>query len=109
MSATASSAEATTLLIMAGRYQMSRGTPGLTLESPAMPGTLLTAFILVSLGGTVLVVLLLRGYGSASDVPSPLRVTTADLGGFTQRGLILSSLFGLYLELLLIRWISSEI
>src|SRR5258706_6783015 len=74
-----------------------------------MPGTLLTAFILVSLGGSLLVVLLLRGYGSAAEVPSPLRVTTADLGGFTQRGLILSSLFGLYLELLLIRWISSEI
>ncbi len=63
---------------------------------------------IVSLGGSAIVIWLLRGY-SGPPPASPLWFTPADLGGYTHRGLILSSILGLYLELLLIRWISSEI
>lgn len=74
-----------------------------------MPGGLLAAFIVVSLGGSVLVAFLLTAHGRSAAAATPRQLTTATLGGFTQRGLVLSSIFGLYLELLLIRWISSEI
>src|SRR6266849_2196147 len=40
---------------------------------------------------------------------SPLTVLPHDLGTSSSAGLILASVLGLYLELLLIRWISSEI
>jgi spermidine synthase len=66
-----------------------------------MPFSLLGTIALVSLGGIALAIWLLRA--------APLRFTMADLGGFTWGGLAVSSVFGLYLELLLIRWISSEI
>lgn len=39
----------------------------------------------------------------------PLSVSPATLGGVSRRTLILASVLGLFLELLLIRWISSEI
>ena len=55
----------------------------------------------------VLVAALLSQYRSSSR--APLAFDANQIGGFTQRGLILSSALGLYLELLLIRWISSEI
>jgi SAM-dependent methyltransferase len=74
-----------------------------------MPLSLLVAIAAVSLGGTVLVLALLHPYSSGASPSSVLSVDIAQLGGFTRRGLILSSVLGLYLELLLIRWISSEI
>ena len=66
-----------------------------------MPSSLIGTIALVSLSGIALTIWLLRA--------SPLRFTAAEMGGFTWRGLAVSSVFGLYLELLLIRWISSEI
>lgn len=73
-----------------------------------MPSSFLLTIAAVSLGGAGVVFVLLRGYARTS-APSRLWFTAADLGGFTWRGLVISSVFGLYLELLLIRWISSEI
>jgi SAM-dependent methyltransferase len=66
-----------------------------------MPSPLIGTIALVALTGIALTVWLLRAF--------PLRFTVAEMGGFTWRGLAISSVFGLYLELLLIRWISSEI
>lgn len=43
------------------------------------------------------------------DSRSWFSLRSADLGGYSTTGLVLSSMLGLYLELLLIRWISSEI
>src|SRR5947208_12953229 len=74
-----------------------------------MPLSLAAMIALVSISGSAVAFLLLREYGRSETTPSNWRFTVADLGGFTQRGLIISSIFGLYLELLLIRWISSEI
>src|SRR5204863_4846056 len=65
------------------------------------PSSLIGTIALVSLSGIALTIWLLRA--------APLRVTAAEMGGFSWRGLTVSSVFGLYLELLLIRWISSEI
>src|ERR1700687_6128092 len=66
------------------------------------------ALLLVCGGGTALVFGALQLY--AAERPRRwFDLSTQDLGGFTLRGLILSSALGLYLELLLIRWISSEI
>ena len=73
-----------------------------------MPPPLYLSVALVSLGGAAAVVLLLRGYAGAAPA-SRFWFTAADLGGYTHRGLVVSSVLGLYLELLLIRWISSEI
>jgi spermidine synthase len=72
-----------------------------------MPLPLLLAIVAVSLGGAGLVVFLLRPYSSSTA--RRLSVDMGQLGGFTRRGLIISSVLGLYLEMLLIRWISSEI
>jgi SAM-dependent methyltransferase len=69
---------------------------------------ILTIFIAAATAA-VLAYVLLRPYTRGGDQPGALTFTAADLGGFTWRGLILSSGVGLYLELLLIRWISSEI
>ena len=66
------------------------------------------AVLLVSGGGTTLVFCALRLYGKERR-RSWFDLSPQDLGAFTWRGLILSSALGLYLELLLIRWISSEI
>ena len=74
-----------------------------------MPLSLAAMIALVSISGSAVAFLLLREYGRSETTASNWRFTVADLGGFTQRGLIISSIFGLYLELLLIRWISSEI
>src|SRR5258706_15361848 len=56
-----------------------------------------------------LVIALLRPYTRSGDPGGFLTFTPAGLGGVTWRGLIFSSGGGVYLELLLVCWISSEI
>jgi hypothetical protein len=58
----------------------------------------------VALGGTILAGFLLRLYAGNGATRGVLR--PEDLGGYTRRGLILSSVLSLFLELMLIRWIS---
>jgi len=65
--------------------------------------------ILTSIVASLLVIVLLRPYARASAPSGAFSFTTEQLGGFSWVGLTLSSVAGLYLELLLIRWISSEI
>ena len=72
-----------------------------------MPIAFYAALVLVALGGAALVFVLLRAF--TADRRPPLSFVPEDLKGYTVRGLALSSLLVLYLELLLIRWISSEI
>lgn len=77
---------------------------------------LLASFILISVSGSLLAFFLFRSYCSGAKPPASRlgRLLLAEfnpqqLGGFSNRALILVSLFGLFLELLLIRWVSSEI
>jgi len=63
----------------------------------------LAAFVLVVAGGAALTIALLKPYAASRSNGQ------VDLGVFSWRQLILASTLGLYLELLLIRWISSEI
>ena len=65
--------------------------------------------VLTSIAASLLAFFLLRPYARASAPTGPLSFTTEQLGGFSWAGLTLSSVAGLYLELLLIRWVSSEI
>lgn len=64
---------------------------------------------LSSIAASLLAFVLLRPYARVSAAPGALSFTTEQLGGFSWAGLLLSSVVGLYLELLLIRWVSSEI
>lgn len=65
--------------------------------------------VLTSVAAALLAFVLLRPYARASASSGALSFTTEQLGGFSWAGLTLSSVVGLYLELLLIRWVSSEI
>jgi spermidine synthase len=78
--------------------------------------TLLASLILISLSGSLLAFFLFRSYCASAQLPSSRirrwllgEFTPRQLGGFSYRALILVSLFGLFLELLMIRWVSSEI
>ena len=64
--------------------------------------------VAVAAVAAALILLLLRPL-ARGEHHSALSLRPADLGGYTTMGLVLSSVLGLYLELLLIRWISSEI
>ena len=64
--------------------------------------------VAVAAVASALILLLLRPL-ARGEHHSALSLRPADLGGYTTMGLVLSSVLGLYLELLLIRWISSEI
>jgi len=77
---------------------------------------LLPSFLLIVLSGLLLALVLFRSYRPGALPARSLagRVLLAEfrpeqLGGFSYPALILASLFGLFLELLLIRWVSSEI
>lgn len=71
----------------------------------------LTALGTAILFGSVLSVYLCRVYDMRADHRSVQRwaFSAQDLGGFSYRQLMLVSLLSLFLELLMIRWISSEI
>jgi len=72
-----------------------------------LPLSVALAFTAIALGGTILTAILLRLYAGREPIRGVLR--PEDLGGYTRRGLILSSVLSLFLELMLIRWISSEV
>jgi spermidine synthase len=72
-----------------------------------LPLSITVAITVVALGGTIVTALLLRLYAGTEATRGVLR--PEDLGGYTRGGLIVSSVLSLFLELMLIRWISSEI
>ena len=71
--------------------------------------SLILIIAIVSIGGTLLVVALLRPYSRSDAHPARLRFEVAEIGTNVLLALFLASILGLYLEMLLIRWISSEI
>jgi hypothetical protein len=68
----------------------------------------LTLLFLVSALAVVVVYRVFPRRGSARTA-SLLEVSPQDLGAFTYRQLILVSVLSLFLEMLMIRWVSSEI
>src|ERR1051326_7983781 len=69
---------------------------------------MILTILVTSLAASLLATALLRPY-SRQTVEGPLSFTPAALEGFSWTGLTLSSFVSLYLELLLIRWLSSEV
>ncbi|HEX3581432.1 MAG TPA: methyltransferase domain-containing protein [Thermoanaerobaculia bacterium] len=70
---------------------------------------MILTILIVAATVSLVLVLLLRPYAHDSQARGRFTFMAADLGRFSWAGLVLSSVAGLYLELLLIRWISSEI
>jgi spermidine synthase len=77
--------------------------------------TQLAAFLIVAVAGVALSVYLFSLYQEADEVGQGTRwvdrwsFVPQDLGGFSYQMLVLVSVLGLFIELLLIRWVSSEI
>jgi len=69
----------------------------------------LAFLILISLVAVWLVYRVLSRVRAATPMPSGLEVQIEDLGGFSYGQLILISLLSLFLEMLMIRWVSSDI
>jgi SAM-dependent methyltransferase len=68
------------------------------------------AFLLLTSALAVFVVYrLFRRLRTAAVIPGRLEVDIQDLGGFSYRHLILISLVSLFVEMMMIRWVSSEI
>lgn len=65
--------------------------------------------VILSAVGVLLAIALLRPYSRATTPPGRLMAAGREPIGFSWTGLTLASAVGLYLELLLIRWVSSEI
>ncbi len=69
----------------------------------------LTLFLLISALSAFIVYRIFRRLRSETAKPAGSEVDVRDLGGFSYRRLILISLLSLFLEMLMIRWVSSEI
>ncbi len=76
-------------------------------------GSLVLLFVISALAVMVLAVVVYRVFpragASASASSSRLEVSPQELGSFSYRQLILISLLSLFVEMLMIRWVSSEI
>ena len=75
--------------------------------------TSIAILVLISCPAGLLVYYLFRLYRSSQAKPSLRRLdvdfATSDLGGFSYKTLVLISFLSLFLEMLMIRWVSSEI
>jgi spermidine synthase len=69
----------------------------------------LALLLLVSALSIFLVYFLFRRLRMSSATPGRLEFLIAELGGFSYRQLVLISLLSLFVEMLMIRWVSSEI
>jgi len=69
----------------------------------------LAPLLLVSALAVLIVYSLFRRLRTSSQAPGRLEVDIQDLGGFSYRQLVLISMLSLFLEMLMIRWVSSEI
>src|SRR6201987_2722477 len=69
----------------------------------------LTFLLLISALGVFVVYRLFHRLRTAAAAPGRLEVDIQELGGFSYRQLILISLLMLFVEMLMIRWVSSEI
>jgi spermidine synthase len=69
----------------------------------------LTYLLIISALAVFVVYRLFRRLRTAAPAPERLEVDVQELGGFSYRQLILISLLSLFVEMLMIRWVSSEI
>src|SRR5579859_6414641 len=69
----------------------------------------LASLFLISALGVLVVYRVFHGRKSTSSAPGWLELLPEDLGGFSYRQLILVSMLSLFVEMLMIRWVSSEI
>jgi len=75
---------------------------------PQDASSYVVALLTLLVAGSLLLAWLFRLH-AAGPVKSRWDFTPGDLGGFSYAGLALSSFFALFLELLMIRWVSAEI
>jgi len=69
----------------------------------------LISLLVVSALSVLIVYRLFRRFRTPPSNPGPLEIEIANLGGFRYFELVLVSLLSLFIEMLMIRWISSEI
>ena len=75
---------------------------------PLPPGSLIF-LLLIAAVSILLVYRVFRRLRATADTPGLLEMSIADLGGFRWLPLILASFLSLFVEMLMIRWVSSEI
>ncbi|HKV79858.1 MAG TPA: hypothetical protein VJP02_17040 [Candidatus Sulfotelmatobacter sp.] len=79
------------------------------METIGLSFSSLTFLLLISALAVFVVYRLFHRLRTAAAAPGRLEVDIQDLGGFSYRPLILISLLSLFVEMLMIRWVSSEI
>ena len=66
-------------------------------------------FVLISILALLIVKVVFRRLKNEQSSPLPLEIRIEDLGGFSYHQLVITSLLSLFLEMLMIRWVTSEI
>jgi spermidine synthase len=79
------------------------------LQPWPLPLSSLSFLVLIAALSIFLVYWVFRRVTSPTEGPGPLEIRIEDLGGFGWMPLILISLLSLFIEMLMIRWVSSEI
>jgi spermidine synthase len=79
------------------------------METAGQPFSSLVLLLLISALAVFVVYRLFRRLRAASETPSQTELRPEQLGGFTYRQLIIISLLSLFVEMLMIRWVSSDI
>jgi spermidine synthase len=80
-----------------------------SMETIGQSFSSLTFLLLISALAVFVVYRRFHRLRTAPDTPGQLEVDIQELGGFSYRQLILISLLSLFVEMLMIRWVSSEI
>lgn len=79
------------------------------METLAHSSFSLLFFFLIALLALLIVTVVFRRLGTEPLSPLRLEISITDLGGFSYRQLLFVSLLSLFLEMLMIRWVTSEI
>jgi SAM-dependent methyltransferase len=79
------------------------------LQTLTLPFNSLAFLIVIAAFSLFLVYRVFRRLGAAAGTPDRLEIQVEDLGGFGWMPLILVSLLSLFAEMLMIRWVSSDI
>src|SRR5579863_10546291 len=79
------------------------------METTALSPSSVTFLLLISALAALVVFRVFRRIRISSESPRRLEISIGQLGGFSYRQLIVVSVLSLFLEMLMIRWVSSEI
>ena len=79
------------------------------METTALSPSSVTFLLLISALAALVVFRVFRRIRISSESPRRLEISIGQLGGFSYRQLIVISVLSLFLEMLMIRWVSSEI